>query len=198
MASTKAIPGGRITRRLKKTSSLRTSFRLRITGARNSAARLPLISLVDFPCDSKQGVFATTFRSCFLVPSFSIHSLTSFAFLNGGMRRTSEAYLASDSATAWACCRPSTAPSELSKYISRLPFLLIPPTTRTFQSLGMVRRLIGTVKDEETSLHSYRDPTEAQHSLERFRWTYNFERPHQALRYCVPARNCSARNPVRA
>jgi transposase InsO family protein len=24
-------------------------------------------------------------------------------------------------------------------------------------------------------------------SLERFRWTYNFERPHQALGYCVPA-----------
>jgi len=86
-----------------------------------------------------------------------------------------------------ADCGPSIAASEIANCIYGMPFLLIPPTTRTFQSLGMVRRLIWTVKDEETSLHSYRDPIEAQHSLERFRRTYNFERPHQALGYCVPA-----------
>ena len=52
---------------------------------------------------------------------------------------------------------------------------------------GPNRRLIWTIKDEETSLHSYRDPSEAQNSLEQFRRTYNFERPHQALGYRVPA-----------
>src|ERR1700687_1019866 len=82
---------------------------------------------------------------------------------------------------------PSVPPSEISKYISGMPFVQIPLTTRTFLSLGMVRRLIWTIKDEETSLHSYRDPSEAQNSLEQFRRTYNFERPHQALGYRVPA-----------
>jgi transposase InsO family protein len=84
-------------------------------------------------------------------------------------------------------CGPAIRPSEISNCISRMPFLLISPTTRTFQSLGMIRRLIWTVKDEEISLHLYSDPSEAQYSLERFRHTYNFERPHQALGYCVPA-----------
>jgi hypothetical protein len=69
-------------------------------------------------------------------------------------------------------CGPTVQSSEISKYISGMPFLLISNSTRAFQSLGMVRRLIWTVIDEETSLHPYRDPSEAQHSLERFRHTY--------------------------
>jgi len=76
---------------------------------------------------------------------------------------------------------------EFAKFISGTPFLHTPIRTRTFQSLGMIRRLIWTVKDEEISLRNYRDPTEAQYSLEQFRRTYNFERPHQALGYRVPA-----------
>jgi transposase InsO family protein len=51
----------------------------------------------------------------------------------------------------------------------------------------MVKRLIWALKDEEMNLREYRDPVEAQLSLERFRHTYNFVRPHQALRYRVPA-----------
>lgn len=86
-----------------------------------------------------------------------------------------------------ADCGSSIAPAELSKYISGMPFLLNRPTNRTFQSLAMVRRLTWTVTDEEISLHSYRDPSDAQRSLERFRRTYNFERPHQAIGYRVPA-----------
>ena len=68
-----------------------------------------------------------------------------------------------------------------------MPFVLKPPQNRTFQSLAMIRRLTWTVVDEEISLNSCRDSSEAEPSLERFRHTYNFERPHQALRYCVPA-----------
>ena len=89
--------------------------------------------------------------------------------------------------TLVADCGSSVVPAELTKRISGMPFVLKPPTNRTFQSLAMIRRLTWTVMDEEISLNSYRDATEAQRSLERFRYTYNFERPHQALRYRVPA-----------
>jgi len=82
---------------------------------------------------------------------------------------------------------PRVTASEFSDYISRTPFHHISCTTRPFRSLGMVKRLIWALKDEETNLREYRDPVEAQLSLERFRRTYNFVRPHQALRYRVPA-----------
>lgn len=79
-----------------------------------------------------------------------------------------------------------TAP-EFLDYISGTPFRHVPCTTRPFRALAMIKRLFWTLKDEETNLWEYRSPVEAQFSLERFRRTYNFERPHQALRYRVPA-----------
>lgn len=82
---------------------------------------------------------------------------------------------------------PLVSAPEFREYISRTPFSHVPNTTRPFQSLGMVRRLAWTLQDEEISLHEYPDSVEAQLSLERFRQTYNFVRPHQALRYRVPA-----------
>ncbi|MGB9243851.1 MAG: DDE-type integrase/transposase/recombinase [Candidatus Acidiferrales bacterium] len=82
---------------------------------------------------------------------------------------------------------PRVTASEFSDYISSTHFNHISCTTRPFRSLGMVKRLIWALKDEETNLWEYRDPVEAQLSLERFRRTYNFVRPHQALRYQVPA-----------
>ena len=89
--------------------------------------------------------------------------------------------------TLVADCGSSVPKAELTKRISGMPFVLKLPTNRTFQSLAMIRRLTWTVMDEEISLNSYRDATEAQRSLERFRYTYNFERPHQALGDLVPA-----------
>jgi putative transposase len=86
-----------------------------------------------------------------------------------------------------ADCGSAIAPAELSKHIAGMPFLLNPLTNRTFRSLAMIRRLTWTITDEEISLHSYCDPGEAQRSLERFRQTFNFERPHQTLGYRVPA-----------
>jgi putative transposase len=77
--------------------------------------------------------------------------------------------------------------SEFPDYISGTPFRHFPCTTRPFRSLGMVKRLIRALKDEEMNLQEYRNPAEAQLSLERRRRTYNFVRPHQALRYRVPA-----------
>jgi putative transposase len=82
---------------------------------------------------------------------------------------------------------PRVTTSVFSDYISGTPFHHVACTTRPFRSLGKVKRLIGSLKDEEMNLREYRDPVEAQLSLERFRYTYNFVRPHQALRYRVPA-----------
>lgn len=82
---------------------------------------------------------------------------------------------------------PNFKSSEFLDYLSGTPFKHVPSTNRPFQSLGMLRRLAWTLQDEEFSLHEYADPVDAQLSLERFRYTYNFTRPHQALRYRVPA-----------
>jgi putative transposase len=82
---------------------------------------------------------------------------------------------------------PRVTTSGFSGYISGTPFRHFPCTTRPFRSLGMVKRLIWALKDEEMNLREYRDSVEAHLSLKRFRRTYNFERPHQALRYRVPA-----------
>ena len=73
-----------------------------------------------------------------------------------------------------------------SDYVAGSPFRLGPGEPRTFRSLGSIRRLLWTLKDEETGVNLYRNPDEAQRSLELFRRTYNFERPHQALAYKVP------------
>jgi transposase InsO family protein len=82
---------------------------------------------------------------------------------------------------------PRVTASEFSDYISSTPFHHISCTTRPFRSLGMVKRLIWALKDEGINLWEYTDPVDAQLSLERFRRTYNFVRPHQALGYRVPA-----------
>jgi putative transposase len=75
----------------------------------------------------------------------------------------------------------------LSDYVAGSPFRLGPAEPRTFRSLGIIRRLLWTLRDEEIGVNLYRNPDEAQRSLELFRRTYNFERPHQALGYKVPA-----------
>lgn len=74
-----------------------------------------------------------------------------------------------------------------SDYIAGSPFRLGQAEPRTFHSLGSIRRLLWTLKDGEIGVNLYRSPDEAQRSLEMFRRTYNFERPHQALNYKVPA-----------
>jgi len=48
-------------------------------------------------------------------------------------------------------------------------------------------RLWRTIKYEEVYLHDYVSPKEAYHQLANFIHFYNFERPHQALNYLVPA-----------
>jgi len=54
-----------------------------------------------------------------------------------------------------------------SDYVAGSPFRFGPSELRTFRSLGSIRRLLWTLKDEEISLNIYRNPDEAQRSLER-------------------------------
>lgn len=82
---------------------------------------------------------------------------------------------------------PGTMGQAFSDYIAASQFQCVPSEDRTFRSLGIVRRFMWALKDEETGLNEYRSPGEAERCLERFRHTYNFERPHQALGYRVPA-----------
>jgi transposase InsO family protein len=77
--------------------------------------------------------------------------------------------------------------TRLSAYLAELPLRCLFSQDRTFRSLGMVRSFMRALKDEEVSLHIYRSASEAQRSLELFRHSYNFERPHQALAYKCPA-----------
>jgi putative transposase len=83
--------------------------------------------------------------------------------------------------------KPKLDTQVFSDYLAGSPFRLAPPEPRTFRSLGSIRRLLWTLKDEETGLNLYLHPDEAQRSLTLFRHIYNFDRPHQALGYKVPA-----------
>lgn len=48
-------------------------------------------------------------------------------------------------------------------------------------------RLWRTVKYEEVYLHEYASPKEAYRCLSQYNYFFNYERPHQALDYQVPA-----------
>jgi len=54
------------------------------------------------------------------------------------------------------------------------------------QTIGMVERFHESYKYEEVYLNDYCDPVEVAQALARYRWHYNWERPHQALDYRVP------------
>jgi putative transposase len=82
---------------------------------------------------------------------------------------------------------PSLDTQAFSDYMIASPFHLAASHPHNFRSLGLVRRFLWALKDEEIGMNLYRDPDEAQHSLKLFRDTYNFARPHQALGYKVPA-----------
>src|SRR3989304_6342547 len=83
-------------------------------------------------------------------------------------------------------CDPK-AFAHLSFDLADSPFQCLSPHDRTFRSLGMVRSFMRALRGEEICLHAYRSLADAQRSLELFRHSYNFERPHQALAYKCPA-----------
>ena len=56
---------------------------------------------------------------------------------------------------------------------------------RCFDNI-FVERLWRTVKQEEVYLKEYEDVWEAEESLKRYFHFYNFERPHQSLKYQTP------------
>ena len=55
------------------------------------------------------------------------------------------------------------------------------------QSRGKNERFHRTLKDEVLAFRCFRDLAEAQHAFDRWREVYNFERPHEALAFEVPA-----------
>ena len=72
------------------------------------------------------------------------------------------------------------------QYIEMSPFYHIRGRSHHPQTTGMVKRLIRTVKEEEIYINDYLDPLDAQVKLDKFRFTYNQVRPHQALNYKTP------------
>ena len=56
---------------------------------------------------------------------------------------------------------------------------------RCFDNI-FVERLWRTVKQEEVYLKEYADVWEAEESLSKYFYFYNYERPHQALGYKSP------------
>jgi putative transposase len=56
---------------------------------------------------------------------------------------------------------------------------------RCFDNI-FVERLWRSVKQEEVYLKEYLDVREAEESLKRYFNFYNYERPHQSLRYQTP------------
>ena len=55
------------------------------------------------------------------------------------------------------------------------------------QTNGKDERFHRTLNTEVLARHSFRDLTDAQHHLARWRHVYNFERPHEALQLQTPA-----------
>lgn len=54
------------------------------------------------------------------------------------------------------------------------------------QTQGKLERLHRTLKAEVFAQHTYADLTQAQRACDRFRDTYNLERPHEVLDYATP------------
>ena len=81
---------------------------------------------------------------------------------------------------------PAMVARKFAQYIEMSPFYHIRGRSHHPQTLGMVERTIRSIKEEEIYIHDYRDPLDAQDYLNRYRYNFNHERPHQSLDYRVP------------
>jgi transposase InsO family protein len=82
---------------------------------------------------------------------------------------------------------PALLSRKFAQYIAASPFRHVRGKEHHPQTIGMVERFHQSYKYEEVYLNQYRDPIEAAQALARYRWHYNWERPHQALACRVPA-----------
>lgn len=81
---------------------------------------------------------------------------------------------------------PAMLARQTAQYIEMSPYYHIRGRSHHPQTTGMVERLIRTIKEEEIYVNDYLDPLDAQRKLDKWRYTYNHERPHQALGYKTP------------
>lgn len=88
---------------------------------------------------------------------------------------------------------PALQSRLFAQFIEHSPFRHVRGREHHPQTIGMVERFHESVKYEEVYLNDYRDPVEAAQALARYRWHYNWERPHQALDYGVPGEIYCAR-----
>lgn len=81
---------------------------------------------------------------------------------------------------------PALLSRNFAQFIATSPFRHVRGKAHHPQTIGMVERFHESYKYEEVYLNQYQDPIEAAQALARYRWHYNWERPHQALDYRVP------------
>lgn len=78
-------------------------------------------------------------------------------------------------------------PSQLEARLMRLGITVLHGRPYHPQTQGKVERLNGTLEREVLRDGSFRSEEELQSGFDRFRYVYNFERPHEALGLEVPA-----------
>jgi putative transposase len=81
---------------------------------------------------------------------------------------------------------PAMMARRTARYVDMSPFYHIRGRRHHPQTTGMVERLIRIIKEEAIYPNHYTDPVDAQAKLDKFRFTYNQVRPHQALNYKTP------------
>jgi transposase InsO family protein len=90
-----------------------------------------------------------------------------------------------DNGTPWGSCG-SDAYTELGVWMIRLGIHLMHSRICHPQTLGKDERFHRTLKAEVLSRNTFESTEHCQHSFDRWRSVYNFERPHEALQMAVP------------
>lgn len=94
--------------------------------------------------------------------------------------------LLTDNGGPWGSCG-NDAYTELGVWMIRLGISLSHSRICHPQTLGKDERFHRTLKAEVLATRSFESTEHCQHSFDRWRTVYNFERPHEALQMAVPA-----------
>ncbi len=77
-------------------------------------------------------------------------------------------------------------PSQLETRLMRLGIAILHGRTYHPQTQGKIERLNGTLERDLLHNGSFKTVLELQHGFDKFRYDYNFERPHESLEMDVP------------
>ena len=97
------------------------------------------------------------------------------------------ASMLTDNGSPWVNTRSESGLTRLQVWLIRLGIELRRSGERHPQTLGKDERLHRSLKAEVIQGRTFRDLSECQKHFERWRHTYNHERPHEALDLAVPA-----------